>query len=143
MSAEWLHCPHLPVTFTSVRSPGRQGLYSILFPTAALQQAFSFSEALHAGSEEEVMPQSRAVKRFFQDSWIQCKPELWVTESAYPSPSNAVELCVSPGNSLHRHPWNSQTPQIQREPGAQEVSAISGPKPSTQGNKTERPGELI
>ncbi|KAF6276076.1 hypothetical protein mRhiFer1_009432 [Rhinolophus ferrumequinum] len=66
------------------------------------KQAFSFSEALHSGSEEEVMPQSSAVKRFFQDSWIQCRPGLWVTESAYPFPSNAVELHGSPGNSLHR-----------------------------------------
>lgn len=102
MSAELLHCPHLPTTVTPVRSPGQQGHYSMLFPTAALQQAFSFSEALHSGSEEEVMPQSSAVKRFFQDNWIQCRPGLWVTESAYPSPSNAVELHGSPGNSLHR-----------------------------------------
>lgn len=124
MSAE-CHCPHPPSTYTPVMSHKQQGHCSVLLTIAALHQAFSFSDSLAfrvRGSQEQLCQGSRY-------RGICSHPG----KSACPSLSDVMELFI-PGPSRHHlapnlYSWNFQTPQIQREPGAQWILEIVGPLP--------------
>lgn len=129
---ELLHCPPLL---------GRAGATGQLL--CALSCCCSLADisplrSPHSGAEKQVVPQN---SRFSHHGCLHAG-QGWGSQNRGVSPHQMQWSCLYEGPSRQGLAPNhdlrdSQTPQIQRQPGAQWMVQIMGPTPSSHGKRTE------